>query len=82
MGQGKDHLIGELLFRTKNGNTALVYVSRGKGTFTLRRMMPDGTREERSKIDVYGGDLKDYVSEATLIWSDLERDGVVLNPKW
>jgi hypothetical protein len=82
MGQSKDHLIGELWFRTKDGNNAIVHVYRGKGTFTLKRMMQDGTMEERSKIDVYGDDLKDYISEATLVWSDLERDGVELKPKW
>jgi len=82
MGQGKDHLIGEILFSTKDGKKASVSVYRGKGTFTLKRMMPDGTMEERSKIDVYSGELRDYVSEATLVWSDLERDGAVLNPRW
>jgi hypothetical protein len=82
MGQTKARLIGELLFPTKDGNKALVYVYRGKGTFTLRRMMQGGTMDERSNIDVYGGDLSDYVSEATLKWSDLERNGVELKPRW
>ncbi len=82
MGQSKDHLIGEILFPTKDGNKAPVSVYRAERTFTLKRVMQDGTLEERSKIDVYGGNLKDYVSEATLVWSDLERDGVVLNPRW
>jgi hypothetical protein len=82
MGQAKDHLIGEILFQTKDGNKASVSAYRGKGTFALKRIMPDGTLEERSKIDVYCGDLKDYASEATLVWSDLERDGVVLKPSW
>jgi hypothetical protein len=44
--------------------------------------MQDGTIEEKINVDVYSGDLKDYVSDATLKWSDLERDTVEFKPKW
>ncbi len=82
MGKSKDRLIGELWFCTKDGNNAIVRVCRGKGAFTLKRTMQDGTIEEKINVDVYSGDLKDYVSEAALKWSDLERDTVELKPKW
>jgi hypothetical protein len=82
MGKSKDRLIGELLFRTQDGGKAFVSVYRGRGIFTLKRMMQDGTIEEKINVDVYSGDLKDYVSDATLKWSDLERDTVEFKPKW
>jgi hypothetical protein len=76
MRQGKDRLIGELLFHTKTGNKAPVRVYRGDGIFTVERTMEDGRLERRSKSDPYKGDLGDYISEATLVWHDLEREGV------
>jgi hypothetical protein len=69
-------LFGTLLFRTKGDGKATVLVYRSKGTFTLKRL-PD---EERSNIDVYKGDIAGYISEATLRWPDLERDGVEWTP--
>jgi hypothetical protein len=50
--------------------------------FSLKRMMQDGTMEEKINVDVHGGDLSDYVSEATLKWSDLKRDGIELKRRW
>jgi hypothetical protein len=82
MKRNSDTPIGEILFRTNDGNRAIVEVYRGKGTFTLKRVMQSGTVDERSNIDVYGGDLGDYVSEATLKWSDLERDNVELKRRY
>jgi hypothetical protein len=82
MTKGKDRLIGDLLFRTKDGNKAIVWVHRGPHTFTLRRAMQDGTTEERTKGDPYDGNLSNYVSEAMLVWHDLEPEGVELNPKF
>ena|ERR1700678_1854131 len=79
--QSKDILIGEFLFHTNDGNKALVYAYRGKGTFTLKRMMQNGRMEERSNIDVYEGNANGYASEATLRWGDLEREGVVWKPR-
>ena len=82
MRQSKEVVIGELLFSTKDGNRATVKVYRGKGTFTLKRMMPNGVMNERSKVDVYSGDLANYISEATLVWNDLKPEGVRLEPKF
>jgi hypothetical protein len=82
MGKSKEHLIGELLLRTKDGGKAFVQVYQGEGTFTLKRMMQDGRSEERSNIDVYNGDLNGYASEATLKWGDLVLDGVESKPRW
>jgi hypothetical protein len=76
MNQRRHALGGEFLFRTKDGNKAVVYLSQGKGTFTLRRVMSGGSVDERSNIDVYRGNIDGYISEAMLEWSDLERDGV------
>jgi hypothetical protein len=78
----KDHLVGELLFPIKDGGRALVWVYRCNHTFTLRRIMHGGRTEERTKSDPYNGDLSHYVSEAMLVWSDLELDGVEMKPRF
>lgn len=80
MKRKSDGVIGELIFRTNDGKRAVVRVYRGNDTFTLRRVMWDGTLDERVNIDVYGGNLRGYASEAALKWSDLELDGVELRP--
>ena len=82
MGKSNDRQIAELLFNTQGGSKAFVYVYQGKSTFTLKRMMQDGTSEERSNVDDYNGDLNGYASEATLKWGDLVRDGVELRRIW
>jgi hypothetical protein len=79
MKRKSDNLIGELIFRT-NGKRAVVQVYQGKDTFKLRRVMWDGTLDEKVNVDVYRGDLRGYASEATLKWSDLDLDGVELKP--
>jgi hypothetical protein len=80
MAQSKERLLGELLFRTNDGNRAVVYVYIGKSTFTLTRMMLGGRTDERSNRDPHKGDVDGYISEATLEWNDLERDGVEWKP--
>lgn len=80
MKQRSRGLTGEFLFRTKDGNKAVVYLEQGKGTFSLRRVMPEGSVDERSNIDVYHGNIDGYIAEATLKWSDLEREGVEWKP--
>ena len=81
MKQSHDSLIGEFLFRAKDGNRAIVLLYRDKSTFTLRRMMQSGVTEERNNVDVYRGDISGYASEATLKWNDLEREGLEWKPK-
>jgi hypothetical protein len=82
MKRKSDSLFGELSFRTKDGKRAVVQVYRGRDTFKLRRVVSDGTVDEKVNVDVYGGDLRGYASEATLKWSDLELDGVELRPAY
>jgi hypothetical protein len=80
MKRKSDSFIGELIFRTKDGQNVVVRVYRGKGTFTLRRVgLP---LDEKVNVDVYGGDLRGYASEAGLKWSDLELDGVEVKPHY
>jgi len=55
MKRKSDSLIGELTFRTNDGKRAVVQVYRGKGTFKLRRVMSDGTLDEKVNVDVYKG---------------------------
>ncbi len=80
MKRKSDSLIGELIFPTNDGKRAVVQVYQGKDTFKLRRVMWDGTLDEKVNVDVYRGDLRGYASEATLKWSDLDLDGVELKP--
>ena len=72
---------GELIFlRTREKGRAVICVYRGESTFTLSRVMKNGLRDELTKPDPYDGDTTRYIEEATLNWSDLERDGVVWKP--
>ncbi len=82
MKQSKISLIGELLLRTKNGKRVAVQVYQGEGIFVMKRRMDDGTLDERRNVDVYRGSIEGYVSEATLKWHDLEREGFEWKPNW
>ena len=71
--------MGTLLFNTRHG-TAAVAVYRGSGIFILKRTLPNGRVDERTKVDVYHDDLSYYIGEAALMWSDLDRDDVEVKP--
>jgi hypothetical protein len=47
---------GELIFRTRDKGVAVVCVYRGESTFTLSRVMKNGSRDELTKPDPYDGD--------------------------
>lgn len=76
-----DRLFGELLFTCK-GSVVVVRVYRGDSTFTITRVIDPAVVEEVTKVDSYGGDITGYILEATLKWSDLEREGVQWKPQF
>jgi hypothetical protein len=77
MMQRNEDLIGELLFRTRDGGGVVVLVYRGKSTFTLTRLGED----ERPNINSWGGKVDDWIREAMLEWSDLVREDVKWTPR-
>jgi len=81
MKQGKDNLIGEVLFRTKDGDRASVHVYRGRSTFTLTRIMPGGRFDERRNIDAWARSVDDCIHEAVLEWDDLVLESAEWTPR-
>jgi hypothetical protein len=77
----KYRLIGELLFQARNKGLAAVRVYRGQSSFRLTRAVDPSIIEEVSKVDPYNGDISRYILEATLKWTDLEREGVQWKPQ-
>ena len=73
--------IGELLFQTRSKGVAAVRVYRSKSSFRLTRAVQPSVIEEVSKVDSYNGDISHYILEATLKWTDLEREGVQWKPQ-
>ena len=76
-----DKFLGELVFRSREGGVAVVRVYRGDSSFTIIRVIAPAVTEEVSKVDSYDGDITGYILEATLKWSDLEREGVQWKPQ-
>jgi hypothetical protein len=76
-----DKFLGELVFGSREGGVAVVRVYRGDSMFTIIRVIAPAVTEEVSKVDCYDGDINGYILEATLKWSDLERDGVRWKPQ-
>jgi hypothetical protein len=73
--------IGELLFQTHDKGVAVVCVYRGQSSFRLTRTVQPAVIEEVNKADSGNLDIARYILEATLKWTDLERDGVQWKPQ-